>query len=202
MNPIGAHLEECAHLEAASVPAFERLGRELESLGAPAGLTRLCRRAAGDERRHARVMSQLARTYGARAPAVELDTMAARDAVTLAVDNAVEGCVRETFGALVGLHQASFAKDVRVRRAMRSIAHDEIRHAAVSWKISAWLEPRLSPRDKERVRRERVRAVSELRREASVEPSADLRDALGLPNAEVATRMMNELARTLWADPS
>jgi rubrerythrin len=200
VSPVGTYLGQCAHLEAASVPAFERLERELEALGAPAGLSRLCQRAARDERRHARIMSRLARAYGARAPADELQATGARDAVTLAIDNAIEGCVRETFGALVGLYQASLARDVRVRYAMRSIARDEIRHAALSWKIAAWLEPRLSPRDKARVGRKRARAVSELRRESSVDPTADLCFTLGLPNGAVATRMVNALARTLWAD--
>jgi rubrerythrin len=197
----GSYLAAAAHLEAASVPAFEQLGSELEGLGAPRRLARLCRRAAADERRHARVMGRLASTYGRRAPEVVLDDVKERDAMAIAIDNAAEGCVRETFGALMGLYQAEHARDVRVRMAMRAIARDEVRHAALAWKIAAWIEPRLSPREANHVQRTRARAVGTLREELRAEPPAELRETLGLPRASVATRMADVLERTLWRRP-
>jgi hypothetical protein len=52
-DEVGRALAAMAHLEAASVPAFRRLGAELASLGAPASFVRAADRAARDEIRHA-----------------------------------------------------------------------------------------------------------------------------------------------------
>lgn len=56
--------------------------------------------------------------------------------------SATEGCVRETLGVLIGMWQAPFARDPKARCAMARIARDEGRHAALSWQIVAWIEPR------------------------------------------------------------
>jgi len=63
---------------------------------------------------------------------------------------AVEGCVRETFGALEATFQAKNANDPQIRRVMRRIAEDETRHAALAWRVAAWIEPRLSDRQRRR----------------------------------------------------
>ncbi len=86
-------LARIAHLEAASVPAFRRLSRELARLGAPATLVARARRAARDETRHARVMTVLARRRGASVPRIGVRRTPKRDVETIAIDNAVEGCV-------------------------------------------------------------------------------------------------------------
>lgn len=65
VTSLGQWLAAQAHLEAASVPAFLRLARELRTHAAPAALVRAAMAAAGDERRHARVMTTLARRHGA-----------------------------------------------------------------------------------------------------------------------------------------
>jgi hypothetical protein len=56
----------------------------------------------------------------------------------------VEGCVRETWGALFGAYQAQNAQDPGVRRAMATIADDETRHAALSWQLHHWALSQLS----------------------------------------------------------
>ena len=48
-----------------------------------------------------------------------------------------------SYGALVVTWQASHASDRAIRDAMRRIARDETRHAALAWTIAAWAEPRL-----------------------------------------------------------
>jgi hypothetical protein len=103
---LGALFARIARLEAASVPAFERLEEELRAFGAPAALLAGCRRAARDEIRHARTMTALARRHGAEPEVPVLSAIAPRDLETIARENAVEGCVRETYGALVATHQA------------------------------------------------------------------------------------------------
>jgi hypothetical protein len=59
----------------------------------------------------------------------------------VAVENAVEGCVRETFGVAVAMIRAERAGDKQVRRAMRSIARDEMQHAELSWAVARWTSP-------------------------------------------------------------
>lgn len=196
----GDYLAACAHLEAASVPAFERLERDLTGFGAPDTLVRKCARAVADERRHTRTMTRLARRRGASVPRIQVAPHRARRAVTVAIENAVEGCVRETFGVLVGMHQAANAADTDVRKAMSGIARDELRHAQLSWEVASWLETRLSPAERRRARAARSRAIEALREEVSVPAPAQLSRAFGLPTVAASLAMLDELSRTLWSD--
>ncbi len=164
---IGRHFADMAYLEAASVCAFERLEAELVSLGAPKRLQRAACRAASDEVRHARVMTALAHRYGATSAVPRVQKARARSAERIARENAVEGCVRETYGALLATWQSALAGDHRIARAMRQIARDETRHAALSWDIAGWLEPRLSPAARRRVEAARLRAAHELSTEVT-----------------------------------
>jgi hypothetical protein len=171
---------EQARLEAASVHAFARLACELEENGAPRGLIRSARRARRDEIRHARTMSRLA---GIGVPNPRVAPFAKRSLVRVARENAIEGCVRETFGALLATWQAERADDPAVRRAMRTIAKDETRHAALSWRVAAWADRKLDAKQRARVRAARDRAVRELERELDPEMQglfATMRGALAL----------------------
>jgi hypothetical protein len=60
----------------------------------------------------------------------------------------VEGCIRETFGALVAMYQAEQATDTQIRGAMKVIAQDETRHASLAWRIAKWAEARLSEEER------------------------------------------------------
>jgi len=111
----------------------------------------------------------------------------------IALENAVEGCVREAAGALVATWQASRAKDVAVRRSMARIAADETRHAALAWAVADWIEPRLSPGARERVRRARRGALDRLEREMASEPARDLVRVAGLPGAREARALVDAL---------
>lgn len=193
------YLAVCAQLEAASVPAFQRLERDLQGLAAPDALLLKCRQAVADERRHTRTMTRLARRRGASVPRVRVAPYRPRRLVNVAIENAVEGCVRETFGVLVGLHQSAHAEDADVRAAMLGIAHDELRHAELSWEVAEWFEARLSPSELRRARLARSRAIEALRTELSVAPPQALNRAVGLPSVAASLAMLDELSRTLWA---
>ncbi|HYO93087.1 MAG TPA: ferritin-like domain-containing protein [Polyangiaceae bacterium] len=195
---LGAYLAGSAHLEAASVPAFERLADELAQRGAPKALSRACQRAAADERRHTRRMTELAVRRGGRVPAVEICQVAARDTLSLALDNAVEGCVRETFGAVVGRYQALHATDPEISAAMDQISRDELRHATLAWKIGAWLETHLAPAERTRVNAARGRAIEELRSELAEAATHESQEMLGLPSPAAALSMLAVLEETLW----
>jgi hypothetical protein len=191
---------QMAWLEAASVPAFERLERELECLGAPKRLRDASRRAARDEVRHARAMRAHATRAGAVVPAAEVDPVReARALEEIAIENAVEGCVRETFGAAVAALQAARAGDVSLRRTMRVIARDEARHAELAWEIAAWADERLDHAARARVREARARAIADLTREMASGPDPDTVAALGVPTAAEAQAMLESLGGTLWA---
>ncbi len=192
-------LAELAHHEAASVDAFERLTSELEAHRAPARLRTASRRAARDEVRHTRWMKKLALCAGARVPPVRIEPARVRSLEEVAVENAVEGCVRETFGAAVALIQAERAGDARVRRAMRRIARDETRHAELSWAVARWIDARLDAAARLRVREARAGAVEALAHEVAREPDASLTGPLGVPSASQARALLDGLQATLWS---
>jgi hypothetical protein len=195
-----AFLAQTAYLEAASVDAFERLARELGSHGAPARLQRAALRAARDERRHTRVTTALAERHGASPPRPRVPRRGARSLSAMAIENAVEGCVRETFGAAIAMRQAATAADPKVRAAMQRIGEDEIRHAELAWRVARWLDTRLDATDRTRVARARRRAVRALVRDAAGPVHPDLVRDLGLPAPADAHAMALALASTLWND--
>ena len=77
---------------------------------------------------------------------------ATRDIETIARENAVEGCTRETYAALVACRQARAATDPAIRAAMAGIARDETRHAALAWAVDGWSQALLGPAARRRVR--------------------------------------------------
>jgi hypothetical protein len=188
-----------AYLEGASVHAFERLARELEAHGAPSRLRRAALRAAREEVGHARVATSLASKTGARMRKPRVAARSpVRSLVAMALENAVEGCVNETFGAAVAMVQSITARDARIRGALRPIASDEMRHAELAWSVAEWVETRLSAPERGRVKRARTRAVRALMSNAACEIERELVDELGLPDARVALSLVRDLATSLW----
>lgn len=190
-------LARAAHMEAAAVRAFESLARELDALGAPATLIESARRSADDERRHARVMRRLAEREGATVPPVEVDAPKARTAYAIALENAVEGCVHETWAAMEALTQSSRATLPGVAGAMAAIADDEIRHAALAWEVAAWIEPRLTADERRAVEEARDRARESLEAAVARGHDTELTDTLGLPPPRLAARLAASLHATL-----
>ena len=191
----GETLARIAQLEAASVEAFHALRADLATLGAPRGLLGAVRGAARDEVRHARVMKRAAERYGARVPETIVPAARPRSLLQLAIENAEEGCVRETFGAAVAALQAARATDARLRRSMRRIAEDELGHAALAWRIAAWLEGELDARGRASVARARRAAVARLRAElAAASPGSA---ALGLPDSRGASAAFASMSGAL-----
>ena len=188
---IAERLARQAYYEAASVTAFERLAGALERAGAPLTLVRRAHAAADDEARHARLFGELAAKHGATpgAPAYRPEVPSLFE---LAVENATEGCVRETFGAVVTLHQATHAESEEIRAAFAAIAEDEAEHAALSWELKGWFDTRLNAEQRAHVNAAHDRAVHAARLDAAAPPDAlDL--ALGLPTAVRAQQMLDTL---------
>jgi rubrerythrin len=162
-DAISAYFARMAHDEAASVHAFVRMQDELSRFCAPSGLVRAAERAACDERRHARMMDRRARASATPAAVARVARATPRSLEAVARENAVEGCVHETFGALLLRWQASHAGDLSLRRLFARVAIDETRHAALSWEVARWAERHLDARARARVRGARSRALRTLR---------------------------------------
>ncbi len=191
---LGAWFAEMATLEAASVPAFRRLARELRALGAPAALVTRAERAMRDEVRHARITRALARRFGATPSPVVRGPSRVRSRLEVARENAVEGCVRETFGALVATLQVRRARDPEIAAAMREIARDETRHAALAWAVAAWIEPTLRDDERASLRDARKESAAQLARDLRHEPPAEAMRLAGAPSAREALALFAAMA--------
>lgn len=186
-DDIGGELAAMAELEAASVPAFERLARELAAHGAPVELVERARAAARDEVRHARAMTRLAAARGATPRSLAVGELPIRALEAIAIENAVEGCVRESYGALVATYQAERAAP-ELRAVFRAIARDEREHAALSEAVAAWLDGAISPAARGAVGLARSAARAELRATLASAPGCE---ALGVPGGGVAVALFD-----------
>ncbi len=203
LSSLRACFSEIAHMEAAAVIAFDELERQLRALGAPDALLVRARRARADEVAHARITAALAERFGGRAPAPRVgpgrDLRAPDALVRLAVENAVEGCVREAYGALVAAHQAGHASDPSVREAFARIAVDEAAHAELSFALDEWLTERLSEADRTLVAHAKASAWADLAVACAVEPAEEVVTVAGMPTAAQARVLLAELR---WASLS
>ncbi|WP_394849133.1 ferritin-like domain-containing protein [Pendulispora brunnea] len=196
-SPLGRFFAEAAELEAASVPAFLRLAEELAHHGAPAQLVDRARSAARDEIRHTAMMTSLARRFGSEPSTPDVPHRPVRGLFDIALENAVEGCVHETYAALQATHQALHAADPRIRKIMKRIAEDETRHGALAWSVAAWLEPLLSDEERARIDAARSAAAAALMK-GTAEPHPDVVRMAGAPSAAQASRLLHAVAGELW----
>ena len=195
----GAWLARAAWFEAASVHAFVQLAGELEHHGAPPALVRWALASAADEVRHTTLMTGLALRHGARPPCPEVARVPARTLAALALDNAVEGCVHETWAAVVAAWQARHAHDPQVRAIFAAIAEDELRHAALAWAIDRWLAPRLDDATRAAIAVARAHAAHALGAELLADDDADAAlAALGLPDPHQGRALLDRARRALW----
>ena len=179
----GAWLARIATVEAASVTAFARLVRLLEKYEAPARFVAEARRAILDEIVHARLVARLAWRRGA---VVDVPAIAERPEPTLfelARENAIEGQVAETFGALLATCQAQLATDADVRGVFARIAEDEARHAALAHELAGWFDAQLGAGERAAIDQARRAAAGAIVHEYSVDLDVADRASLGIPDA-------------------
>ncbi len=146
------HWLACAQMEAASVPAFTRLAQELASVGAPATMIEAARDAAADEVRHTQMCLDAARKlvhadFGV-GPLPDIPARADVDVEQLALEALLEGCIAEG-SAAAWASIASNRAQPEFAKTLRDIAADELRHAALSWRVIGWAlrrRPALGPR--------------------------------------------------------
>lgn len=198
-SPVGDYFANVARLEESAVAAFDVMIAELSQLGAPQALVDAAARARADEVRHTESMGALAWRFGAAPLEPEIDPAPARTPFDIALENAVEGCIRETFGALVGACQALNAGDPSIAEEMAVVAEDEIRHAELSWALAAWLEPRLTADERARIEAAKREAVEELRLSAARPFHPDVVRVAGMPEPVVAVALVDQLTADIWA---
>jgi len=193
---VGARLASLAQLEAASIPAFAKLSRELRDLAAPCSLRRAARRARVDEVRHARQMRCHARRFGGAPQPPHAPPMAPRSRLAFAIENAREGCVREAYGAVVARFQARRAGDTSLRRALDRIARDEAQHASLAMRVDAWAKSGLDDHERMAVEQARRAALDELRVQVLADdPGPDVAAVLGLPRPSEASALFDAFER-------
>lgn len=195
-DSLGRALAAFATMEAASVDAFLELQHQLERWNAPRDLIERCKRAAHDEVQHARVFTALADERGVRVPPPQ--RVATEDSlVDAAIHNATEGCVRETWAALLAHYQARAAGTPRLRRTYEAIASDETRHGQLAWDLHRWFLERLDAPNRRRVLDAQRSALERLPTEARAQAQSFPAE-LGCPAPAIA----EQLARAFRAELS
>ncbi len=194
-HDVGSYLARMAFFESASVDSFSLLREALAAQGAPASLLRSCDAARRDEIRHARMAARLARRHGgivANPPSPQRAPLSLEE---LAIENAVEGCTRETFGVLIGMWQAERAATSQLRAFFGKLALDESRHASLAHRVDAWLRTQLTSAARARVDAVRQAAVADLERTLP-SPTADVARELGLPSREQTLSLLRAWTTT------
>lgn len=189
---VGAWLANQAYLEAASVPAFRSLAAELALHGAPEELVDAALTAAEDEVQHAELMTALARSFGTEPQTPNLDSHPLRSLHELALDNEIEGCVRETVGAALCWRQSMTASDPQIRETMARIAEEETGHAELSQKISEWARSRLATHEIHQLDNARQEAIREVLSDFNLFESHETARVCGLPMGADARLLVAE----------
>jgi hypothetical protein len=195
---IGQHLAAQAHLEAASVVAFRQLERHLRHHGAPSELIKSARRATRDEIRHARTLRRFSADYRATIADVRVRQPDEVSLLDLALANACEGCVGETYGAAVARFQSVQAADPALREAMATIAEEETQHAELAFALDDWLRTRLSAAELRALDAASQAAIAELHSQATQPVPSALVETLGIPDAAQAAFILRTLRAEAW----
>ena len=199
VNVLGQYLADMTMMETAAITAFYYLSRELEAYDAPAALVARARQAVLEETRHSEMAALLAASYDAEMPEVSIDEFFLRSLYEIALENAVEGCVNETFAAACGLWQSEHAQLDVFRDVIGHITEEEMGHAALSWDIHQWIMPQLSEVEREQIHIAQAEAIDSLVEDFKQESNPVVQQAFGLPTKEDAARLFAQLKRSVWA---
>ena len=155
---LGASWLEAARAEAASVPAFLALGRDLVRARAPRALMRRAVAAAREEVHHARLCEDLASRSAGVSLATHLPSTPVAPAedrtalfTRLALESWHDGCVGEAVAARRAELAFEGCRDERTRVALGHIARDETRHAELAWSVLAFALNEGGPRVRDAV---------------------------------------------------
>jgi hypothetical protein len=190
---LAGYFSRAYHAEASSVAAFLQLRAELKSHGAPIELQNRCLSAAIEEVHHARMMNQLLQDSGGCSQPLSFGTLPKRSLYELALDNAVEGCVFESYSALKALYQARHATDERIVFVMKVLSKDELGHAQLSWDIHHYLMTKLSKTEQRAISNAQRKALQDVNHQAQLEFNLPQSSSLGFPPITVAESFAQKL---------
>lgn len=209
----GAFFARMEQLERAAVVAFARTEAELRAFGAPPHLVRDVIRARREEERHVQLAARWRARLGGERAAIAVSPSGPRELEALARENAAEGCVHETWGAVLAAAHARGAAArahgldgsrtrgargelLALARDLERIAADEASHAALSHRLDAWARRELTSDARVRLDRARMGAIEDVR--ASVEDTWDeALVAIGWPDRHARRRLFEETASRL-----
>lgn len=199
-SSIARYLADMAAMETAAITAFEYLVRELTAYGAPENLIEHAKQAVLEEKRHSEMAGLLASAHNATVTAVQVEDFMLRSLYEIALENAVEGCVNETFAAVCGLWQSEHAQMPVFKHVISHITDEELGHAALSWEIHAWLMPQLTDSQQQRINKAQTEAIERLIANFRQKGDADQQAAFGLPDETAAAALFAELQNSVWQD--
>ena len=150
ITTLGGFFAQTAQLEAASIISFVELAQLLTRWNAPKELIHRCLQAADDEYRHTRMFLALAQQFNEEPPPIVREKTS-QDLFHVALNNAVEGCVFETWSALKAHHQAMRCKNPTLKKIYAMVAADETRHGQLAWDMHSWFMTQLSSKNQERI---------------------------------------------------
>jgi hypothetical protein len=195
---VGTYLARSAYLDEASAIAYARLARELEYHRAPADLVERCKAARVAKLRHARAFGQLAAQRGVRPVSPKARVLPVRSLEEVALENIVEGFVREVYGAAVATLRARAAASPDIRRVMEEVAEDARLHAELALDLATWLQGVLDPVECAWVENAMRHAVVALCTELDREPEHELVWAAGVPSRRDALSIWSGLSHRVW----
>ncbi|OQX01317.1 MAG: hypothetical protein BWK73_46465 [Thiothrix lacustris] len=197
-SELGSYFADMAAMETAAITAFRYLVRELTAYQAPVALIRLAQAAIEEETRHAQMAGLLSQACDTAVPVVEVADFQLRSLFDIALENAIEGCVNETFAAACGLWQEQHAESEVFRQVIGHIAEEEVGHAALSWSIHEWAIPQLTLAQQAHIRQAQAEAVETLAQKFLREETPLVRRAVGLPQQADAAHLFQQLRTQLW----
>jgi hypothetical protein len=192
-NERARYFARAYHAEASSVAAFLQLRSELDLHNAPKELLERCSVAANEEVHHARMMAKMAKDCGNELPTLDFGELPHRSLFDLVLDNAIEGCIFESYSALKAHFQAQNAIDSGIRAIMKVIATDETKHAQLAWDIHQYLMSLLSSTEQQQIRIAQQQALKQLITQAGQENSQSCASEFGYPPSKLAETFAQQL---------
>jgi hypothetical protein len=123
----------------------------------------------------------------------------ARSLLEIALENAREGCVGETWAALVAHVQGRCAATARARQQFRRIAEDETRHAELAWDLHREFGDALDEAGRARLADSLLRSIEALVAGAPLDLYVDQASEIGLPSPELERALRARLGVVLRA---
>ena len=125
-------------------------------------------------------------------PELQLGDVPERSLYELALDNAVEGCIFESFSALKAQYQAQYATDQRILTTMKVIARDETNHAQLAWDIHHYLMAQLDESERLQILEAQREASQQLIEQTRIDSSRN-NAAFGAPPLELVQSFVRQV---------